>query len=623
MSLRLKNEAGSPYVIRIKRRGFEVYDPERAALMMQDPPPQPEGRKIEDIPLFMRKQLPANFPDNSHLPVFGEKEVFKGTPNEVALEFKNKGNAFFRARKWWDAREAYIDAWECCPSDPKLEEVLWLNMAAANLELNYWPGVLCPAAEAITLNLKSTKAYYRAARALIHYERYEEALDCCKRVLAFDPHNEAILELMDDPNLGGNVSNQTKAYVARQALEKENGFIILRTQSLELDPNNFPYIRPAIPKMGHDSKLYFTVNFKYPERNALDVFVGVGPGACIEKLLLPALPGSDHAPTTWHSDVYFDPLDITSEHARLVRLQAEKSRLDYAGGKHPLWDPAYQHLPHNLSIYLETYKRQVVKVECSRTIGQALRMVAEQANGDKSLELDPNNFPYIRPAIPKMGHDSKLYFTVNFKYPERNALDVFVGVGPGACIKKLLLPALPGSDHAPTTWHSDVYFDPLDITSEHARLVRLQAEKSRLDYAGGKHPLWDPAYQHLPHNLSIYLETYKRQVVKVECSRTIGQALRMVAEQANDDKVCLEGGSIVFNVFRPGCKAEKLWLEGKGRKGFALAHPTYKKTDAWDMLNSGYLRTWVHLPSCDNLEEISIAARSEIIKNAQVVSDRA
>ncbi|EUC66826.1 hypothetical protein RSOL_509590 [Rhizoctonia solani AG-3 Rhs1AP] len=97
----------------------------------------------------------------------------------------------------------------------------------------------------------------------------------------------------------------------------------------------------------------------------------------------------------------------------------------------------------------------------------------------------------------------------------------------------------------------------------------------------------------------------------------------MVAEGLEGDKVCLEGGSIVFNVFRSGCKAEKLWLEGKGRKGFALAHPRYTKTGARDMLCSGHLRTWAHLPTRDNLEEISIVARSEIIKNAPVVYDRA
>ncbi|CUA76716.1 hypothetical protein RSOLAG22IIIB_02184 [Rhizoctonia solani] len=439
--------------------------------MMGDPPPQPKGRKIEDIPLFMRKKLPANFPDNSHLPIRGEKEVFRGTQNEVALEFKNKGNDFFRTRKWWDAREAYMEAIEFCPTDTKLEEVLWLNMAAANLELKYWPGVLSPAAEAITLNLRSTKGYYRAARALIHYKRYEEAIDCCQRVLAFDPDNEAILELMEDPNLGGNITKQTKVETARQALEKaykDNRFIILQSQSLELDPMNFPYIRPAIPKSGHDSDLYSTLNFKYPERNALDVFIGAGTGTYINNHLLSAFPGPGSAPTTWHSGIYFDPLEKTSKHAQLVRLQAQKSTLDHAGGKHPLWDPAYQYLPQTLSVYLETYKRQVIKVDHSHTLGQVLRMVAEN--------------------------------------PE--------------------------------------------------------------------------------------------------------------------DNVCLEGGSIVFNVFRPGCKAEKLWLEGKGRKGFALAHPKYKQTDKKALLASGQLRVWMLISSRDNLEEISMAARSEILKSAQVVCDR-
>ncbi|CAE6469757.1 unnamed protein product [Rhizoctonia solani] len=471
----LQDKNGPHLLLRIKERGREVYDPERAARMTEDPPPQPKGRKIEEIPLFMRKKLPANFPDNSHLPIYGEKELFKGTPNEVALEFKNQGNDFFRARKWWDAREAYTDALEFCPSDPKLQEVLWLNMAAANVELKFWPGVLSPAARAITLNLKSVKAYYRAARALVHYERYEEAIDCCKRVLAFDPYNEVILELMDDPNLGGNVSNKTKTEAARQALEKvykDNRFIILQNQSLELDPNNFPYFFPAVPKSGRDSKLYCNVNLKYPERNALDVFIGVETGEHVLKLLLNALPG-------------------------------------------------------------------------------------------------------LKP------------------------------------------------EHAPKNWHCDPYFDPLDMSSENARLVKLQAEQTALKDATGKHPLWDPAYQYLPHNLSIYLETYKRRVIKVEYSHTIGQVLRMVTEKPEDDKICLEGGPIVFNAFRPGCKAEKLWLAGKGRKGFALAHPNYKKRDKGEMLVSGHLRGWTFMCFRDNLEEMSIAARSEIIKNAKVVRDRA
>ncbi|CAE6448458.1 unnamed protein product [Rhizoctonia solani] len=464
---------GSPYLIRIKQRGFAVYDPEQAALMMDDPPPQPKGRKIDDVPLFMRNKLPTYFPDNSHLPVHGEPEIFKGTSNEVALQFKNKGNDFFQRQKWSDAREAYIEALEFCPNDPKLQEVLWLNMAAANLELKYWPGVLSPAARALTLNLRSIKAYYRAARALINYERYEEAIDCCERALAFDPSNEAILELMDDPKLGGKVSNQAKTETAQQALEKvykENRFIILQNRSFEPDPTNFPHIRPAIPK-----------------------------------------------------------------------------------GK-----------------------------------------------------SNPN-----------------LYCNVNFKFPERNAMDVFIGVGSSVQIGNLLLKVFPGPDQAPKAWYSDIYFDPSNKSNKHAQLVRLQAEMKIMENAEGKHPLWDPAFQYLPHNLSIYLETYKRHVLKIEQSYTMSQVLKMVAESPEDDQICLEGGSIILTIFRPNCKAEKLWLEGKGRKGFALAHPKYKQTDKRAMLASGQLRTWMLISPRDNLEEISIAARSGILNNAEAIYDRA
>lgn len=81
MSAELKDKDGNPCMLRYKQRGDEVYDAEKVALMMEDPPPQPPGRKLEDIPLFMRKKMPLNFPDNRHLPLPKDAvpEVFKGT----------------------------------------------------------------------------------------------------------------------------------------------------------------------------------------------------------------------------------------------------------------------------------------------------------------------------------------------------------------------------------------------------------------------------------------------------------------------------------------------------------------------------------------------------------------
>jgi tetratricopeptide (TPR) repeat protein len=52
--------------------------------------------------------------------------------------------------------------------------------------------VLRDCSQAIGINPKSAKAYYRSAMALIAVERFEEALDCCDRCLAFDPHNAGV-----------------------------------------------------------------------------------------------------------------------------------------------------------------------------------------------------------------------------------------------------------------------------------------------------------------------------------------------------------------------------------------------------------------------------------------------
>jgi small subunit ribosomal protein S7e len=52
--------------------------------------------------------------------------------------------------------------------------------------------VLRDCSQAISLNCRSSKAYYRSGSALISLGRIDEALDCCNRCLAFDTDNRGI-----------------------------------------------------------------------------------------------------------------------------------------------------------------------------------------------------------------------------------------------------------------------------------------------------------------------------------------------------------------------------------------------------------------------------------------------
>ncbi|KAG8739641.1 hypothetical protein FRC10_005377 [Ceratobasidium sp. 414] len=440
-------------MLRIKQKGPQMYTPSSALSMTMDPPPPPPGRKLEDIPFFMRKPIPMDFPDNSHLPEpeNAVHEIFDGTPAQIALEFKEKGNKYFKARRWWHAREAYIEGIEFWPDDLKLMEILWLNVAVANIELG-----------------KSTKGYYRAARALIHYERYEEAIDCCERALAFDPQNEAINLLLEDPKLGGRSSTAEKVGEIRIALEK-----------------------------------------------------------------------------------------------------------------------AYQH--YGLVIILP-----------------------ESTN--PTLDI----FPYFSPALPNDPTEAPLFCNVTLKYIECHSMDVLVGVKTNEPIGPLLKRCLPGNPR-PTGWNDDISFNPTLKGKKQAKKLKQQlVEKD--ENKENMHPIWDPNDDYTPPNISLYVETYKRQAAEVSAEGTLADTFRKIVASASDgrDGVCLEQGTIFINIFRRGSKVERLWKEGKGRRGLALAQPQYRKNSKEELLAAGQLRTFIIGAPRDRLVDLSLAARGEIVKSADV-----
>jgi tetratricopeptide (TPR) repeat protein len=132
---------------------------------------------------------------------------------EIALNFKEQGNSYFKGKRWREAAGFYTQGIDAKPTDKALLEVLHINRAACNLELgkcfyfrlggvlndrteNYGK-VLRDCSVAITINAKSSKAYYRSALALVALERYEEAVDSCSRCLSFDPTNQPVFSLKE------------------------------------------------------------------------------------------------------------------------------------------------------------------------------------------------------------------------------------------------------------------------------------------------------------------------------------------------------------------------------------------------------------------------------------------
>ena len=133
---------------------------------------------------------------------------------EIALNFKEQGNSYFKGKRWREAAGFYTQGIEAKPTDKALLEVLHINRAACNIELSVcspfrlgggvlndrtenYGKVLRDCSAAIMVNVKSPKAYYRSALALVALERYDDAVDSCSRCLSFDPANQPVISLKE------------------------------------------------------------------------------------------------------------------------------------------------------------------------------------------------------------------------------------------------------------------------------------------------------------------------------------------------------------------------------------------------------------------------------------------
>ena len=85
--------------------------------------------------MFMRDLNPADPSDNPELEAL-KALAYEGTPQEIALNFKNLGNEAFREKKYRDALEFYARGFGAKSGERDIEVSLHLNRAAVNLVLS-------------------------------------------------------------------------------------------------------------------------------------------------------------------------------------------------------------------------------------------------------------------------------------------------------------------------------------------------------------------------------------------------------------------------------------------------------------------------------------------------------
>ncbi|PAV21144.1 40S ribosomal S7 [Pyrrhoderma noxium] len=289
-------------------------------------------KAFDSVPLFMRSLPgPEECETNEALSAL-QSLAYDGTPDEIAENFKEQGNDYYKGKRYREALGFYTQGIDAKPENSKLIEALLCNMAACNLELQNFRSVLRDCSAAITLNSRQSKAYYRSAQALMALGRPDEALDACQRCLEFDPDNLGVKALGE------------RARKLQEAKEKKERERKERLEREEQERRLFQYafkergLRPISQQSDSDG-----IHKPHFEENSL-----IMPAF----FLYPQYAQSDVVPS-FHEDTRFGDLLDT---------------MFPPNAPPPDWDSKHEYVIGRLTVYAITHLKRLLKVGMKMTL---------------------------------------------------------------------------------------------------------------------------------------------------------------------------------------------------------------------------------------------------------------
>ncbi|CCF52699.1 hypothetical protein NDA14_002244 [Ustilago hordei] len=342
----------------------------------------------DSVPLFMR-----NLPDNTSSSNGSSSTedtsgtalealqslVFDATPDEVASQFKCQADEYFRSRRFREALGFYNQAVEANASDNSLLETIHANRAACQLELGNFASVLRDTSKVLQLNASNEKAYYRAGKALLALERYEDALGCLHLGVQVGPDNREMGSLKKQAE--EKLAKKNKCEQERREQQRRQQGIqkalhqALLARGLWLESTSRP---PDNPKPVHFDPQSLAPSCD-PGNLAL-TSAWNPPDIIRTPLVIPVFfIYPQHAQSDFISDYHED----TSLSTYLSIMFPLKDL-----GKLP-WDTRREYHETNLRVYASTKRKRLLKIGKKLTLRQVMHHAfkqADQGRGQDSLE---------------------------------------------------------------------------------------------------------------------------------------------------------------------------------------------------------------------------------------------
>lgn len=152
--------------------------------------------ELNRMPFFMTKLDDTNGEGGENTELEALKALaYEGEPHEIAENFKNQGNELYKVKRYKDARELYNKGIEIECGDNKINESLYANRAACELEIKNYGRCLSDCKTALQYNPKNLKCFYRIGKAFLALGRLQEAHESVKFGLQIDSSNKPLQNL--------------------------------------------------------------------------------------------------------------------------------------------------------------------------------------------------------------------------------------------------------------------------------------------------------------------------------------------------------------------------------------------------------------------------------------------